>query len=102
MLDFVRVAKLSDVPVGECRELELQGRLVALFNVGGVIYATDGTCPHAGGPLGAGSLEGPVVTCPWHAWQFDVTTGRNQYNPVCVLERYDVKIEGDEILLALP
>ena len=102
MSDFVRVAKLTDVPVGAGRELEHQGRLVALFNLNGQIHALDGTCPHAGGPLGDGELEGATVTCPWHGWQFDVTTGRNRHNPTCVQQRYEVKIEGDDILLALP
>jgi nitrite reductase/ring-hydroxylating ferredoxin subunit len=102
MPDFVRVAKLSDVPAGSGRELEHQGRLVALFNVDGQIFALDGTCPHAGGPLGDGELDGTTVTCPWHGWQFDVTTGEHRRNPACVQQRYEVKIEGDDILLAMP
>ena len=102
MPGFVRVASINDLPPGECREVELEGRLVALFHVDGRVYALDGVCPHAGGPLGDGMLEGTVVTCPWHGWQFDVTTGQNTYNPACVQRRYEVKIEGDEILLEMP
>ena len=49
-----------------------------LFNVGGKFYALDGICPHQGGPLGKGSLTGCIVTCPWHGFQFDVTTGQHQ------------------------
>ena len=56
-------------PEGVCR----RGRVIALFNVDGTFYALDGVCPHQGGPLGQGTLEGCIVTCPWHGWQFDVT-----------------------------
>jgi nitrite reductase (NADH) small subunit len=101
MAQFVRVAKEEEVPVGSSKEVELAGRVVALFNVGGRISAIHGICPHAGGPLGEGALEGNVVTCPWHGWQFDVTSGRNSYNPTCVQDVFEVRVEGGEILLAL-
>ena len=102
MPEFVRVAKESELPAGAAKEVELQGRVVALFNVGGRIHAIDGTCPHAGGPLSEGELNGTTVTCPWHGWQFDVTTGRNAYNASCVQKSYEVKVEGGEILLSMP
>lgn len=101
MPNFVRVASQSDLPVGSSKELEFRGRVVALFNLNGQIYALDGICPHAGGPLSAGTIDGTVVTCPWHGWQFDVTTGRNVYNSACAQHCYEVKVEGGDILLSL-
>jgi nitrite reductase/ring-hydroxylating ferredoxin subunit len=102
MPEFVRVAAENEIAPGTSREVELQGRVVALFNVAGKLCAIDGICPHAGGPLGEGTLEGTVVTCPWHGWQFDVTTGRSPRNPACVQRSYEVKVEGGEILVAVP
>ncbi len=102
MPQFVRVAALNEIPDGTSKEVELQGRVVALFNRNGQIHAIDGICPHAGGPLSEGTLDGFVVTCPWHGWQFDVTSGRSVYNSACVQQCYEVRIEGGEILLSLP
>src|SRR5258707_1257869 len=77
----IRVASVSDVPPGSSKEVMADDRVVALFNVDGMFYALDGVCPHAGGPLGEGTLRGKTVTCPWHGWQFDVSTGQNCLNP---------------------
>ena len=102
MAQFVRVVALSDVPAGSCKEVEFDGRVVALFNVDGQIHAIDGICSHAGGPLGEGELNGSVVTCPWHGWQFDVTSGQNVRSSSLRQCVYQVKVEGGEILLAQP
>ena len=97
-----KVAAVSDVPVGSARELAAGGRIVALFNVDGTFYALDGICPHAGGPLGEGSLSGSTVTCPWHGWQFDVKTGRQTFNPRIEQQMFPVKVEGDSIWVEIP
>src|SRR5262249_61114661 len=74
-------AKVSEIPPGSIREVQVSGQAVALANVGGRFYAIHNTCLHRGGPLGQGQLEGTVVTCPWHGWQFGVTTGKAGMNP---------------------
>ncbi len=78
---FVRAAKAADVGAGTIREVPVGSTMVALANVGGSFYAINNTCLHRGGPLGQGALEGKTVTCPWHGWQFDVTTGKASMNP---------------------
>lgn len=80
MGQFVPVARVNDIPDGTGREVTVQGRVLAVYQVSGQFYALDGICPHAGGPLGEGDLNGCVVTCPWHGWQFDVTTGEHCLN----------------------
>jgi nitrite reductase/ring-hydroxylating ferredoxin subunit len=102
MPEFVRVAAETDLPAGSTKEIEYQGRVVALFNVGGKIFAIDGICPHAGGPLSEGTIEGDVVTCPWHGWQFHLGNGQNVYNAKCVQQCYEVKVEGGEVFVSLP
>lgn len=98
----VRIAAVSEVPPGSSRELVANDRIVALYNVDGTFHALDGVCPHAGGPLGQGQLEGHVVTCPWHGWQFDVTSGQHCLSAGIVHPSFPVTVEADEIFVELP
>ena len=98
---FVRVAKVSEIPVGGIRQVSSGGKPIALANMGGTFHAIDGTCLHRGGPLGEGTLEGGVVTCPWHGWQFDVRTGKNPVNPGAVVTCFPVEVRGDEVFVDL-
>lgn len=102
MEQLVLVAKLSELPPGSCREVEVGGRVIAIFNVGGTLHALDGICPHVGGPLGEGTLDGNVVTCPWHGWQFDVTTGANLRRPTTLQARFQIQIQGDDVFVLQP
>ena len=97
-----RVARVGEIPEGEGRVVEAEGRTLALFNVGGAFYAIDNTCPHRGGPLGEGDVEGRVVSCPWHAWRWDVTTGGNANNPAVTVACYRVSVEGSSVFVELP
>ena len=98
----VRVAGAGEVAPGEGRVVEAAGRSVAVFNVGGRYYAIDNECPHRGGPLAEGDLEGAVVSCPWHAWRWDVTTGANVNNPALTLACYAVVEEPGGVFVQLP
>ncbi len=102
MTELARVAAISDLPPGSSGEFVVKGRMVALFNVDGNIHALDGVCPHAGGPLGEGKLEGNVVTCPWHGWQVDVETGQHCLNANLSHQRYNVEIKDDDVFIELP
>lgn len=101
MPTFVKVASVADIPMGTVREVEANGKVIALANVGGEFYAIDNMCLHRGGPLGQGFLEGHVVECPWHGWQYDMKTGECTFNPVVKLPTYEVKVEGADLLVAL-
>ncbi|MBC7839105.1 MAG: Rieske (2Fe-2S) protein [Nitrospiraceae bacterium] len=70
------------------------GKALAVFNVDRTVHAIHNTCIHWGGPLGERNLVGSVVTCPWHGWQFNVTTGACVANPSAKVERYEVQLEG--------
>jgi nitrite reductase (NADH) small subunit len=93
MAQWVRVCAVEECPLGQAREFVAGERLVALFHIADGYYALDGLCPHQGGPLGKGSLAGPVVTCPWHGWQFDVRSGQHQVNRSLRHPQLAVKIE---------
>ena len=101
MANFVKVAAIGDVPPGTGKCVDVNGKQIALFNVGGAFHAIDNTCLHRGGPLGEGELEGSIVTCPWHGWQYDVTTGANTMDESERVDRYDVRVEGDAVLVAV-
>lgn len=98
----VRIAAVSDVPPGTGAEFTVHQRIVALFNVEGTFYAMDGLCAHAGGPLGKGCLNGPVVTCPWHGWQYDVRTGRHCLTESIRQPQFAVEVRGDDVYVVLP
>ena len=96
---FVRTVKVGEVPPGKIRELHVEGKALAVANVGGKIYAVNNTCLHRGGPLGQGALEGKVVTCPWHGWQFDVTNGKVVQNPAAGVDCYPTEVRGEDIFV---
>ncbi|MGH9320507.1 MAG: Rieske (2Fe-2S) protein [Vicinamibacteria bacterium] len=99
MSSALKVGRRSDLGPGAFRCVEAGGKRVVVYNVDGALYATADTCAHQGGPLGEGLLEGSVVTCPWHAWQFDVRTGVSVYDPRVRVATYPVKVIGDDILI---
>jgi nitrite reductase (NADH) small subunit len=101
MANFVKVGEVGDVPPGTGKCIEVGGKQVALFNVGGTFHAIDNTCLHRGGPLGEGELDGAIVTCPWHGWQYDVTTGINTMDDNEKLDRFDTKVEGGSVFVAV-
>lgn len=106
----------ADLPPGSSAAVEAFGTMVALFNVDGRLYALDNRCPHYGGPLCHGRVSGAllpsdqyrydydakrlVLTCPWHGWQFELESGRAVFDPRVWVPVFDVRLEGDEIVLA--
>jgi nitrite reductase (NADH) small subunit len=102
MPEFVKLASLHELPPGHSKEVEHDGRIYALFNLDGRIVAADGICPHQGGPLASGTCEGTVVTCPWHGWQFDLKDGRSPSYRRVQIPVFEVRLDGDDVLVAVP
>jgi nitrite reductase/ring-hydroxylating ferredoxin subunit len=98
-MGFLRAVKKAEISAGTIREIQIEGRAVALANVGGTIYAINNTCLHRGGPLGQGQLDGKVVTCPWHGWQFDVTNGKAVQNPAAAVDCYPTEVRGEDVFV---
>jgi nitrite reductase/ring-hydroxylating ferredoxin subunit len=97
---YVRAAKVNDVPVGQAITVEVRDEDIALCNVAGRIYAVANVCTHDGGPLGDGHLSGDQIECPRHGARFDVRTGEVKSLPAIVpIDIYEVKVEGDDILV---
>ena len=96
---LLRAAKKDEIPPGTIREFQLNGTTVAIANVDGKLYAINNPCLHRGGPLGEGELAGKIVTCPWHGWTYDVTTGKTTMNPAVGVNCYPIEIKGDDVFV---
>lgn len=92
MSEFVTVAKVGEIAEGASRVAAVGERLVAVFLSGGVYYAIDDLCPHMGASLADGALQDGVVTCPWHAWRFDIRDGRWCDNPRIKIGTFEVRV----------
>jgi 3-phenylpropionate/trans-cinnamate dioxygenase ferredoxin subunit len=105
------VATVEEIPPGERKIVEVAGRSIGVFNLGGEFFALRNRCPHQGGPLCAGTLgglisssrpgeyhysrAGELVRCPWHGWEFDIRTGQSWFDPAGVyVRRYEVTVAG--------
>lgn len=98
MAEFKKVLNKADLPAGSGKAVEIDGKLIAVFNVDGAIHAIDNTCTHRGGPLAEGEVSGHEVTCPWHRAKFDVRTGEVIGPPAQrAVVRYGVRVTGTDI-----
>ena len=91
------------------------GITVAVYNVGGRVFATNNNCPHYGGPLCHGRIsgtalasppheyrygrEGRVLTCPWHGWEFDIESGQTLFYSSLRVKTYEAWVEDGQIVL---
>ena len=102
MAEFVRIASLAELPPGTLRAVEVAGRDICLANADGGVYAFQDNCSHKDHPLHTGTLEGTRLECAWHGGRFDVVSGRAAGLPaIKPIETFDVRIEGDDILVSL-
>jgi len=99
--DFVTVARADELLPGQSRLVTVNGRMVGLFNIGGVYHAIDNVCLHRGGPLAEGSLGGRIVTCPWHGWRYDVTTGVLVQDPSVGVTKHETRVVGNDVQIRL-
>ena len=98
MAEFRRVATAAEVPPGQAKQVVAGEKKIALFNVGGAYYAIDDTCPHRGGPLSQGPVEGGTVTCPWHGSKFEIKTGAVLAPPAATgVASYRVRVSGVDV-----
>jgi nitrite reductase (NADH) small subunit len=106
------VGRLSEFPPGTRKIVTFGGRSIGVFNIGGQFYALRNQCPHQGAPLCRGRVKGTtipgkpyeyvygrdqeIIQCPWHGWEFEITTGRTFFNPHRMrVKTYEVTVEPD-------
>ncbi len=105
------VGRVRDFPPGSSRLVDVDGAEIGVFNVKGTYYALRSSCPHQGAPLCRGRVigtniskktyereyarEGEIIKCPWHGWEFEISSGRSIFNPHKVRARaYEVTVES--------
>ena len=111
------VAKVAEFPVGSRKIIKVRGREIGVFHTVAGLFAVRNSCPHQAAPLCLGTVsgttlpslpgeyawgkEGEVLRCPWHGWEFDLTTGLGLYDPYRHdrVATYAVTVEGDEVVL---
>ena len=98
---WIRVAAADQVTPGQSLQVEVGGEIGLLHNVHGAFYCTGSVCPHQGMSLVDARLDGCRITCPWHAWIFDVTTGRSPYTLHATIGCLPVKVERGEVFVGL-
>ncbi len=99
MSEFIKLCTIHDIPPGKCKGLNIKGEDVGLYNLDGKYCAVENTCPHQGAPLSQGHVKDGVVMCPLHMWRFDVQTGKSLTAPGADLKTYEIKIEGEDVLI---
>ena len=102
MSTFQTVAQLEDLPENEGHIVRHGPLQIALFRRGDTVRAIDNICPHAGASLAHGYLEDDAVVCPWHCWEFDISTGKCATVEGMDVETFEVKIENGQVQIALP
>jgi nitrite reductase (NADH) small subunit len=98
--EFETVARADEIPPGSLAIVHAGEDVIVIANVDGEFYAVQNECLHLHGPLGDGRLEGGVLSCPWHGWQYDVRTGRNEFDHAIRLRTFDVRVEDGDVKVA--
>ena len=102
MAAFVKVATTGELAPGQAKRVEAGGRRIALFNRDGAYHAIEDTCPHRGGPLSEGQVEGNVVICPWHGAKFNITTGDVLGPPARAgVASFRIRVSGSDVQVEL-
>jgi nitrite reductase/ring-hydroxylating ferredoxin subunit len=114
------VGRLADFPEGSHKVVRVGGREIGVFNIAGRFYGLPNRCPHQSGPLCEGrlttgtlvadaesdwrprwELDGEVIACPWHGMEYHVPTGRCLANPAITLRRYEVTVDGEDVVVQI-
>jgi nitrite reductase (NADH) small subunit len=102
MSQFITLTTQSELPaIDEAKEFPCDGKTICIANVNGSYRAMDNVCPHRGGPLGQGMVEGGKVVCPWHGWAWDTVTGAASQSSQMKVTVYPLKIQGGDVLIEI-
>jgi len=99
MAEFREICKESEIPPGTGKAFTIGRDEIGIFNLNGRFYAIDNLCPHEGGPLAEGQVEGEIVTCPLHGWRLKITTGESLELPGVCISVFEVKVENGKVFV---
>ena len=111
------VARVDEIPPGGRKIVRVEGREVGVFNLNGTFYALKNSCPHQGARVCLGrvvgttipagvyefqySKEGQILRCPWHSWEYDITTGQSVFDPKVRVVTYPVEVQDGEVAVTI-
>lgn len=102
MSEWIKLCRRTELPAeGEAKEFNVQGGTLCVATIDGKPLALDNICPHRGGPLAEGTIEGGKVVCPWHQWEFDLATGAATGSPGMKAVSYRLRLDGDDVLVEI-
>ncbi len=101
-MSLVSIKPLTELPDGEGFLFRSGPHQIALFRAGEEVHAIDNICPHAGADLASGQTDGETVACPWHCWEFELSTGKCTTVAGADVESYRVIIEEGTVKIELP
>ena len=101
MAKFVKVGRVEDLAEGQATVAQVDGQRIAIFHVGERYYALEASCPHEGGPLADGVIEGIRISCPWHGYDFHLKSGECGLDPVLRALTYPVKVQDGGLLIEM-
>lgn len=99
---YVPIARLGEVDDNRIKDVRIGSQRLVLCRQRDEYFVLDGVCSHAGGPLCRGEIDGAVLVCPWHGWEFDLRSGVCEIEPTLRQQTYQVRIDGEEIQVAVP
>lgn len=102
MGEFRKIGRVAQFRDGVGRTVTVEGRDIAVFKRGDRFHAMGDRCPHMGASLALGRLVGDRVQCAWHEWTYDLKTGRNEFKEWACVPIYEVRVEGDDVLVEVP
>lgn len=101
-MPMLKVEPAANLAPGQVMEVQSGDRSFALCNLNGTLHCLDGTCPHAGGPLGQGALDGDLLVCPWHGYEFNCATGLSEPDEDLTVETFKVVVQDGGIFIDVP
>ena len=102
MSQAVHQCTLAELPAeGQAKEFTIGNTVLCVATVGGKTLAINNVCPHRGGPLAEGTVEGGKMVCPWHQWEIDLTTGEAVQSPGTKTEVYAITVTGNDVLVTI-
>ncbi len=102
MSEWLKLCTASDLPAeGAAKEFSVQDKTLCVAMIDGKPLALDNVCPHRGGPLAEGAIEGGKVVCPWHQWEFDLATGAATDGSDTKAIAYPLRQNGEDVLVEI-
>ena len=101
MSEWLKLADRADLPVeGSAKEFPVRDKTLCVAMIDGKPLALDNVCPHRGGPLAEGAIEGGKVVCPWHQFEFDLATGESD-DPDTKAVCYPLRVNGEDVMVEI-